>query len=302
MNEVPLTKHDVDNVQSIARLGVFLSLALILQLVEGMLPPVGLPGVKLGLANTVALLVLEVWGFKPAFILVVLRQVVGGILTGKLLSAGFYFGLTGGLASIIVMHGWRQCFRNYRDLMTTSIAGAIAHNWGQLTAARFLLSHEAVIWYLPLLTVAAIPCGMLVACLCRPLTKLFSQREVSLFRRNWKPAFGLAGIIFLGISLPFSGLGATTEAVTANIQIAGQVVQELSLDKDGVWVIEGKGHTYTIQIKEGQIRVLAADCPDQVCVRTGFISRHRQSILCVPGQLIITLDGKSGSYIDGLLP
>lgn len=302
MKELPLTKHARDNTQSVARLGVLLSLALILQLVEGMLPTLGLPGVKLGLANTVALLVLELWGFKPAFFLVILRQVVGGILTGKLLSVGFYFGLTGGLAGMIVMHGWQRCFGNRRDLVTTSIAGAIAHNWGQLAAARFLLSHEAVLWYLPLLTVAAVPCGMLVACLCRPLMELFSQKQMSLFRADGKQVFVLVGIVVLGLGFPLSGLGAGSPAVAAKIQVADQIVQELSLDKEGMWVVQGKGHIYTVQIKEGQIRILAADCPDQICVRTGFISRHRQSILCAPGQLIIKLDAPSGNDIDGILP
>lgn len=302
MKELPLTKYTMANGQSIARLGVLLSLALILQLVEGMLPPLGLPGVKLGLANTVALLVLELWGFNPALILVVLRQIVGGILTGKLFSVGFYFGFTGGLAGILAMHCWQKCFRHNRDLMTTSIAGAIAHNWGQLAVARFLLGHEAIIWYLPLLTVAAIPCGMLVACLCRPLTELFSQRQVPLFRTGWKSALLLVGAVILGITFPLSGLGARTDAVTAKIQIGNQVVQEISLDRDGVWTVQGKGHTYTVQIKEGQIRVLAADCPDQICVRTGFINRHKQSILCAPGQLVIMLENQSESGIDGLLP
>lgn len=288
--------------QGVARLGVLLALALLLQAVEGMLPPLGLPGVNLGLANTVVLLALELWGLRPAFILMVCRQILGGILTGKLLSVGFYLGLAGGLASIFLMYVWQGRSKNRGDLLTTSILGAIAHNWGQLLAARFIINHEAVVWYLPLLTLAAVPCGAVVAGLCRPLLKFFSERKIPFFRPDWKAAFLLVCIAGLSVGLPFAVSGAGAEPDRAEITVGGEAVKTLSLEEDGLWRVDGRGHTYTLEVKGGQIRVLVADCPDQVCVRTGFISRPGQSIVCVPGQLVITLTGSAGGELDGILP
>lgn len=97
MREFTLTKSKAapavkGGAQPVARLGVLLALALLLQAVEGMLPPVGLPGMKLGLANTAVVLALELWGLRPALVLMLCRQVLGSILTGKLLSMGFTWG------------------------------------------------------------------------------------------------------------------------------------------------------------------------------------------------------------------
>lgn len=306
MKELSLTKPAAPGLrgaQPVARLGVLLALALILQAVEGMLPPLGLPGVKLGLANTAALLALELWGWRPAFVLVVCRQVLGGILTGKLLSIGFYLGLTGGLASILVMYAWQAFRQDKGDLVTTSMAGAVAHNWGQLLAARFLLSHGALAWYLPMLTLAAVPCGALVAGLSRPLIKLFEGRSVSFCRPDWKAVSLLACCLVLSVAVPFTGPGAKGAAAgMAEVKVGGERILKVSLEEDGVYPVQGRGHTYTVEVREGKIRIQAAGCPDQACVRTGFISRPGQSIVCVPGQLVITLTGQAGGEIDGMLP
>lgn len=290
-------------VLAVSRLGMLLALALILQLVEGMLPPLGPPGMKLGLANIVILLTLQLWGWRQALALVLLRQVLGGILTGKLFSVGFYLGLTGGLSAIVLMQLWLFAFRSDAGLVTTSIAGAIGHNWGQWAAARFLVNHQALIWYLPLLTVAALPCGLLVACLCRPLVYFFATRQVSL-SGSLKSAVVLLFTVLAGIGFPLAaGFGAQPgEAAVAEVQVQGQVVATLDLHQEGRRQIRTGERVYLLEVRDGGVRILQADCPDQVCVRTGFIMRKGQSIVCVPGRLLITVDSPSPPEVDGYLP
>lgn len=73
-------------------------------------------------------------------------------------------------------------------------------------------------------------------------------------------------------------------------------------------VIEEDGQTQTVSliqkqeltlahakvaISDGTIAITQADCPDQVCVKTGAISRSGQSIVCVPNHIVITIHGKS---------
>ena len=285
----------------ISLLGILLSLALILQLVEGILPPLGMPGMKLGLANTVILLALQLWGWRQALVLVFLRQIVGGILTGKLLSVGFCLGLAGGVASIVIMQLWLYCFGSGKSLITTSMAGAVAHNWGQLAAARLLINHPGIIWYLPILTLAALPCGLLVACLCRPLVTTMGKRQASLSVTPKEVAM-LSLVVLLGVAFPLTAIGAPSEATLAKVQTGGQVVETLDLTQYGRKQINVGNHVYTLEIKDGGVRILEADCPDQVCVRTGFISNHGQSIVCVPGRLIITVENQLAPEIDGYLP
>ncbi len=51
-------------------------------------------------------------------------------------------------------------------------------------------------------------------------------------------------------------------------------------------VVSG-GHSYILRIEPGRIRVLEADCPDKVCVTTGWLSRPGQMAACVPGRLLV---------------
>ena len=69
--------------KSVAYLGVFLALAMILSYVEAILPfAIGIPGVKLGLANLVTVLMLYLIGWREALCVSVLRIVLTGILFG----------------------------------------------------------------------------------------------------------------------------------------------------------------------------------------------------------------------------
>ncbi|MCO7125872.1 NusG domain II-containing protein [Sporolactobacillus shoreicorticis] len=49
------------------------------------------------------------------------------------------------------------------------------------------------------------------------------------------------------------------------------------------------GDCNTIEVKNDQIRVKSADCPDQNCVLTGFISKPGQTIVCLPHRLVIEI-------------
>lgn len=47
----------------------------------------------------------------------------------------------------------------------------------------------------------------------------------------------------------------------------------------------------TIEVNNGKIRFIRADCPDQVCVNTGWINRPGQIAVCLPAGVIIKIDG-----------
>lgn len=51
------------------------------------------------------------------------------------------------------------------------------------------------------------------------------------------------------------------------------------------------GVTLTLAADGNGIRVLSSDCPTQDCVHTGTISRSGQSIVCLPGRIVIQLTG-----------
>jgi len=47
-----------------------------------------------------------------------------------------------------------------------------------------------------------------------------------------------------------------------------------------------------VEFKEGRVRVQYADCPDKVCVRTGWISMPGEIIVCLPYRVIIKISGE----------
>lgn len=63
--------------------------------------------------------------------------------------------------------------------------------------------------------------------------------------------------------------------------------------------IGGKEHYNEVEIADGKIRISDADCPDQICVKTGWVSLPSQEIVCLPWHVVIKLVAKSQN-IDGI--
>ena len=64
------------NTKKIAYLGLFTALALIFSYVESLLPVnFGLPGIKLGIANVVIVIIIYLYSYKEAFIVSIARRV-----------------------------------------------------------------------------------------------------------------------------------------------------------------------------------------------------------------------------------
>ena len=75
----------------------------------------------------------------------------------------------------------------------------------------------------------------------------------------------------------------------AVVQVDGVTVARYALSEDGVFVLNGGSNT--IEIKDGKIRMLEAQCPNLQCVHQGWISKSYQSIVCLPNKMIVTIEG-----------
>ena len=60
---------------------------------------------------------------------------------------------------------------------------------------------------------------------------------------------------------------------------------------------DGAGGSNTILVEQGRIRVIEANCPDQVCVDQGWISNGTVPIVCLPHKLMIQIVG-GGEALD----
>jgi heptaprenyl diphosphate synthase len=147
--------------RKLAILALFVSMALVLHVVENFLPiPYIAPGVKLGLANIVSLIAIIVFGFKEALIIVLLRTFLGSLLGG--VPSSFFFSAAGGLLSTFVMYFTYKWVGTKFSLVGISISGAVAHNVGQLFVASLIVENFGLYVYLPLLMISAVVTGIFI--------------------------------------------------------------------------------------------------------------------------------------------
>ncbi|MCK5387727.1 MAG: Gx transporter family protein, partial [Candidatus Izimaplasma sp.] len=91
------------NTKRLVTLSVFLSMSIVLSIVESFIPSISIPGAKLGLANIMTLVILNLYGEKDAFLIVILRIFLVGLLRGTIGAPGFFLSLSGGLVAYVMM-------------------------------------------------------------------------------------------------------------------------------------------------------------------------------------------------------
>lgn len=139
-----------------AYLGVMLALALICSYVEVLIPiPIGIPGIKLGLANIVIVFAMYSIGVKEAFVLSIMRVTISGFMFGNVVAIAY--SLAGGLLSLFVMSLLKKTDK--LSCISVSIAGGIMHNIGQIIIATILVDNYYVLYYVPVLMVAGFITG-----------------------------------------------------------------------------------------------------------------------------------------------
>ncbi len=155
----------------IALLSIFLALALILSYVEVLIPfSFGIPGIKLGLTNVMILLALYLLGWKEALVLDLARIALSAMLFGSV--PAFLYSLTGGMLSFLVMFLLKKSNRFH--VITVSICGGTAHNFGQLIIAAVFVSDLRIFFYLPVLLLAGFLTGALIGVISRELLRRLS--------------------------------------------------------------------------------------------------------------------------------
>jgi len=149
------------NTRHMVLLALFIAMASVLHVVESWLPlPLPVPGIKLGLANIVSLIIIVMFGWRDAIYVSILRVFLASLFGGILLGPAFAMSLSGAIGSIALMayayHHWHPTF----SVIGISIIGAVIHNVVQIMVAALLVSSVTLLWYLPYLILFALPTGL----------------------------------------------------------------------------------------------------------------------------------------------
>ncbi len=140
---------------------VLTALALAISVAEGLFPLTVLfpiPGLRLGLANLVTIYTLCCISTKSALGILVARCFLGSLLGGL---TSLPYSLTGGLLAFAMM--WLMLRVKGLSLFGVCIAGASAHNCGQILVASFILGSPSLSLYLVPLLIASLITGSVTA-------------------------------------------------------------------------------------------------------------------------------------------
>ncbi len=110
----------------------------------------------------------------------------------------------------------------------------------------------------------------------------------------WVILIGGMLVVSLLAAFLLSGRG---DGTTAQIWLDGELLETVNLEvvtSAYSFSLEAHGGYNLVEVEHGRIRVAKADCPDQVCVRQGWISTRAAPVVCLPHNLVIEIVGGEG--------
>ena len=146
------------NVKRLTFDALLTAVALTIFVVELNIPlSVGIPGVKLGLANIVTVVAFFLLGPGDAAAILYARILLGSLFSGQIMA--LWYSLAGGTLCYLATLLLRK-FLTDRQLWVAGVVGAMAHNVGQMTVALAVTRTPALLYYLPVLMVSGIAAGL----------------------------------------------------------------------------------------------------------------------------------------------
>jgi heptaprenyl diphosphate synthase len=152
---------NTNSVQKLTRLAMLLALGVLLNYAEAVLLPTALiaPGVKLGLANTVGLIVLFLYDDQTFLFYGFLRVLMTSLFTG--FGFNFLIAIAGFLVAslmVILVKSFKQL-----SIFGLSMIAAVFHGVGQIGMVSWLYQSIYMVNYLPILIVSSLMAGLVIA-------------------------------------------------------------------------------------------------------------------------------------------
>ena len=162
----------MNKTQRYARLAVYCSLAIVINLVENIFLPPLYFGIRFGLANIVSIITLKQMGFKDMCLVVLLRLTLGNILKGTIFGTPFIISTLGLILSsvaIVILD------RLNSSILFTSMLSSVFHTFGQLIAVCCIYSNVNLFIILPILMVSSLAAGVITGLISIEILKRIKQ-------------------------------------------------------------------------------------------------------------------------------
>lgn len=144
----------------LATLSVLTAMGLIMFMVESLFPPLFLPGAKMGLSNIFSMLALYLLGPVEAFVVIVVRTVLGSMFTGNM--STLMYSLTAGIVSVVVSSVLVEFVYPRVSIVAVSIVSAVMHNLTQNVVFCLVSNTPQMFSYMPWLALLGVLAGIIV--------------------------------------------------------------------------------------------------------------------------------------------
>lgn len=83
------------------------------------------------------------------------------------------------------------------------------------------------------------------------------------------------------------------EHKVAIIKVNGAILYRIDLEdvKESWDIVLSDNSGEVIRVEKGRIRFLSADCPDNLCVKSGWLSKKGDTAVCLPNRVLIKIEG-----------
>ncbi len=146
--------------KKIAVIAMLTGLSLITFLIEGLFPPIIIPGAKMGLSNIFSFAALIMFSPLEAFLVVILRTGLGAVFAGNV--SALMYSFTGGIVSMAVSSLLMYLVYPKVSVLSVSVAAAVAHNITQNVVFALLAESTLMFGLMPYLVLLGIVSGAIV--------------------------------------------------------------------------------------------------------------------------------------------
>lgn len=112
----------------------------------------------------------------------------------------------------------------------------------------------------------------------------------------------LVVLLLIGGTIIYQQVTPNNIGNIAVLEINGEIIAEFNLEQEyGQFHVETDQGYNILAFEDGRVKVEEADCPDQTCVRFGWIERIGQTIVCLPHRVIVRIENVTQDFgLDGV--
>ena len=129
-------------------------------------------GIRIGLANIIALITIEMFGIKEMLVVNVMRVFIGNLIRGLIFGSTFWIALGGVVLSsiaLIITHKLKS------SLIFSSVVCSVMHSLGQVLVVIMFHHQPRMIAIMPYLLLGSIPMGVITGIVSKNALRLMKK-------------------------------------------------------------------------------------------------------------------------------